>query len=235
MERRSSRCMADDKPATCHGPHYTFGRAALKKVQPCRAGVWIVVAVGVSLSWALMPLKAQQKAQETVPGSDGTIRLSDGRIQLPVPKSWQARRPQTRIVEYEFAAPAAEGDSNAARITIMGAGGGVDANIARWIDQFEQPDGSPSKEKTQVEKKTIAGVDVHIVSITGTYKDRPSGGPFAGGQVVRRPGYRMLGAIIVAPNLGHYYIKMYGPQKTVDQQEAAFKEMLHNLKVQMPN
>lgn len=230
-ERRSTRCMAGSKPAACLSSRLTFGLAASRKVHPCRAQLWMAVAVGVSVTGALIPLKAQ----ETVPGSDGIIRLSDGRIQLPVPKSWQARRPQTRIVEYEFAAPAAEGDSTAARITIMGAGGGVDANIARWIDQFEQPDGSSSKEKTQVEKKTIAGVEIHLVSITGTYKDRPSGGPFAGGQIIRRPGYRMLGAIIVAPNLGHYYIKMYGPQKTVDAQEAAFKEMLHNLKVQIPN
>lgn len=175
-----------------------------------------------------------QEPAAAIPGADGLVRLSEGRIVMKVPKSWQARRPQTRIVEYEFAAPPVEGDSAEARITIMGAGGGVEANIARWIDQFEQPDGSSSKDKTRVEKTVIAGAEVHIVSITGTYKDRAGGGPFAPGPVTRRPGYRMLGAILVTPNLGHYYVKLYGPEKTVNAQEGAFRELLQSLSIAAP-
>lgn len=160
-----------------------------------------------------------------------TIALSRGRMELTAPKSWERRQPQTRIVEYEFAAKPVEGDKDEARITIMGAGGGVEANIERWIGQFEQPDGTSSKEKTKVDKRKIGDVEVHTVSITGTYKDRPGGGPFTNTPVVKRENYRMLGAILVTENMEHYYIKMYGPKNTVDAQEKAFQEMVESLKV----
>jgi hypothetical protein len=129
-------------------------------------------------------------------------------------------------VEHEFAAPAAEGDPAEARITVMGAGGGIQANIDRWIDQFAQPDGSASKDKTKVEKKEVAGTEVYLVSITGTYKDRPGGGPFTQTPVVMREDYRMLSAIIATRDQGHYFIKMYGPRKTVDAQQEAFEQMV---------
>lgn len=161
-----------------------------------------------------------------------TIKLADGRIQLQAPPNWEARKPQTRIVEYEFAVAPVEGDQESARVTVMGAGGGVEANIQRWIDQFEQADGSSTKEKSKVEQKEIAGAQVHMVTITGTYKDRPGGGPFTRTAIVPRPNYRMLGAVIVTPNRGHYFVKLYGPDKTVAAQDEAFRAMLGTLKVE---
>ena len=113
----------------------------------------------------------------------------------------------------------------------MGAGGGVQANINRWVDQFVQPDGSESKDKTKIEKKQLDGTEVHVVSITGTYKDRPGGGPFTQTPVVLREDYRMLSAIIATPGQGHYFIKMYGPRKTVDAQQEAFEQMVESLQV----
>lgn len=190
-----------------------------------RAGTLIAVA-------SLASLPAVRAADEEKAAADQTIALARGRLELQAPANWQRKKPQTRIVEHEFAAPAAEGDQADARITVMGAGGGVQANIDRWIDQFVQPDGSASKEKTEIEKKKVGDVEVHVVSIRGTYKDRPGGGPFTNTPVVMRENYRMLSAILVTENKGHYFIKMYGPQQTVDAQEAAFRQMLDTLQVQ---
>lgn len=160
------------------------------------------------------------------------IKLADGKVTLPAPKQWQRRQPRTRIVEHEFAAPPAEGDEAAARITLMRAGGGVEANIQRWIGQFVQPDGGASADKTKQEKSEVSGAVVHVVDISGTYKDRQGGGPFSGGREVRREKYRMLGAIIATENSGHYFIKVIGPAKTVAANEKPFREMLKGLKVQ---
>jgi hypothetical protein len=159
------------------------------------------------------------------------LELAGGKLKLELPDQWERRRPQTRIVEHEFAAPAAEGDPAEARITVMGAGGGIQANIDRWIEQFVQPDGSPSKEKTEVEKKEVAGTEVYLVSITGTYKDRPGGGPFTQTPVVLREEYRMLSAIIATPDRGQHFIKMYGPRQTVDAQQEAFAKMVDSLQL----
>lgn len=156
-----------------------------------------------------------------------SISLADGKISLPVPTVWERKKPRTRIVEHEFAAKGPKG-AKPARVTIMGAGGGVEANIDRWEGQFRTAEGGAVKAK--VEKAKVGESDVHIVDITGTYMDRP-GGPFAGGKVVPRPGHRMLGAIIVTPKSGHYFVKVLGDEKTVAANLKPLKTMLGELEV----
>ncbi|GIW93178.1 MAG: hypothetical protein KatS3mg110_1219 [Pirellulaceae bacterium] len=195
------------------------------------AGLFAIGAVFALAAIAGGPRAVGQDAAG-IPGSDRVIRLGEGRLVLEAPPSWKAVRPQTRIVEYEFQVLDPKDETVKARVTIMGAGGGVEANIARWVDQFEQPDGSSTKDKTKVETSEKAGARIYIVSITGTYKDRPGGGPFTNTPIVPRPGYRMLSAIIVTPKFGHYYIKMVGPEKTVTAHEEAFRQMVQSLKIQ---
>lgn len=158
---------------------------------------------------------------------DKTIALADGKMTLVAPANWEKKQPKTNIVEYEFLAPAAEGDENGARVTVMGAGGGVKANVDRWIGQFSQPDGSATSEKTFQDKTTVGDAEVIVVDISGTYKDQM--GPFA--PAVSREKYRMIAGIVSTKDNGDYFIKMYGPAKTVEAQEEAFKKMMKELKV----
>jgi hypothetical protein len=143
---------------------------------------------------------------------------------LMAPEGWVAKQPRTKIVEHEFAVPAVKGDELDGRVTVMGAAGTIDANIERWHKQFTQPDGSETKDKAKVEKKKIAGQEVIVVDISGTYMDAP--GPQAPG--VPRKDYRMLAAIVQTKN-GNAFIKFYGPQKTVTENAAGFNKMLDSL------
>ncbi len=161
--------------------------------------------------------------------ADRRMPLADGQLEISAPKGWQRKQPRSNIVEHEFAIPAAKGDAQDGRLTVMAAGGSIDANIERWIGQFTQPKAGEPKPKPEVEKQKIAGLEVHFVDIAGTYKDSP-GGPFAGGKSIERPDYRMLAAIIVAPKIGNYFIKLYGPEKTIQDQEKGFREMIEGLK-----
>lgn len=158
---------------------------------------------------------------------DKSISLADGKVTLVAPATWEKKEPKTNIVEYEFLAPAAEGDENGARVTVMGAGGGVKANVDRWIGQFSQPDGSATSEKTFQDKTTVGDAEVIVVDISGTYKDQM--GPFA--PAVSREKYRMIAGIVSTKENGDYFIKMYGPAKTVEAQAEAFKKMMKELKV----
>jgi hypothetical protein len=157
------------------------------------------------------------------------VELSDGKLTLTAPSTWKKVPPKNRVIESEFSVKSAKGDTEPGRVTVMGAGGTVEANIERWIGQFSQPDGSNTKDKAKIEKKTIGGQEVHMADISGTYKDAPAG-PFAGGKTIERPGYRMLAAIIVTQNTGKYFVKFYGPAKTVAENEKAFKELMESLK-----
>jgi hypothetical protein len=154
---------------------------------------------------------------------DHKIELGGGKLQMTVADNWQKKKPQNNIIEFEFAVPKAEGDESDGRVTMMGAGGSVDANIERWTGQFEEPDGAAAKPKLKQEK--IAGCDVHLLDIAGTFKDKP---PFSGTEV-KRPGYRMFAAVIVTKDAGNYFVKFYGPQRTVAENEKAFARMIDSI------
>ena len=154
-----------------------------------------------------------------------TMDLAGGQLQLKAPAGWARKKPQTSIVEYEFAVPAAKGDTTDGRLTVMAAGGGVEANIDRWYGQFTQPDGGNTRERAKVKQIKAGGQDVHLVDISGTFKDQR--GPMA--PAVERPKYRMLAAIIATKTAGNYFIKLYGPEHTIADQEKAFVSMIEGL------
>jgi len=153
--------------------------------------------------------------------------LAAGSLSLEAPDGFQRVRPSSGMVETEFAIPS-QGDLPAGRMTVMGAGGSIEANIDRWCGQFAQPDGGDTKDKLTRKEMRVAGSKVTLVDIPGTYLDKP-GGPFAGGAIVKRPDYRMLAAIVETPAAGNYFLKFYGPAGTVERHADGFKKMLEGM------
>lgn len=154
--------------------------------------------------------------------------IGEGKLELTAPTNWTKKEPASRIVEVEFAIPPAKGDETPGRLTAMGAGGSVESNIDRWIGQFAGEGGAAAKPKR--DKSTVSGTEIEIVDLAGTYKDSP-GGPFAGGKTVMRDNYRMLGAIVQTKDRGNYFLKLYGPKATIDENEKGFQDMVKSLKV----
>jgi hypothetical protein len=171
-------------------------------------------------------LSAACKTTIAAEGSNFTV--GEGKLELTAPANWTKKEPASRIVEVEFAVPPAKGDETPGRLTAMGAGGSVDSNIDRWVGQFVGEGGAAAKPKR--DKATISGADIEIVDLSGTYKDSP-GGPFAGGKTINRENYRMLGAIIQTKDRGNYFLKLYGPKATIDENEKGFQDMVKSLKV----
>lgn len=152
---------------------------------------------------------------------DHAVALGDYQVQ--VDKSWEPREPQSRILAAEFGVPGKDG-AEEGRFTVSSAGGGVQANLDRWIGQFSQPDGKATKDQAKTEKKTVAGQEVHLLDVSGTYRDQR--GPMA--PAVERENYRMLAAIVVTKQ-GQFFLKFYGPRETVAQHEQAFGTMVDSL------
>jgi hypothetical protein len=178
---------------------------------------------------ALMPflLSGTPACGQAAAEQAAAFTIADGGFSLAAPADWKRVPPKSRIVETEFEIPGA-GDAAAGRMTVMGAGGTVEANIDRWCGQFSQPDGSDTKDKTSTKTLKMAGCTVTLVDIPGTYKDMP-GGPFAGGKTIERPDYRMLAAIIESPEAGSYFLKLYGPAATIAQHADGFRKMIEGL------
>jgi hypothetical protein len=182
--------------------------------------------------------KSAEKQEEKKPAGETTekaapepikVVVAGGNIQFTASGKWKPVTPRSRMLESELQIPKVGDDENNGRLTIMGAGGDIDANINRWKGQFTQPNGSDTSDKTKVEEKKIADQTVHMVDITGTFLDSV-GGPMSG-KKVERTNYRMLAAIIETDANGKYFVKFYGPKATVDKNAKAFKKMIESLKM----
>jgi hypothetical protein len=171
---------------------------------------------------AKVPAAEAESSSVPQPG-DRTIFV--GQKKMTAPENWVPKPPAMQMIAQEFSVPAAEGDQQDGRVTVMVAGGSIEANLDRWMNQFAQPDGSKTSDRVKVEKKTVGGQEVHLADLSGTYHDsRGMMGP-----AVDRPDYRMLAAIIPTAE-GNYFIKFYGPKKTVSQNENAFHTMIEGLR-----
>ena len=149
-----------------------------------------------------------------------------GGLSIKVPAKFEKQEPKSRIIQYEFSAPKPEGAAADGRMTVMVAGGSVEANIQRWIGQFQNPTGPDGKKAPETVKKEQDGVTIHMVDLNGTYFDS-AGGPFA--PKVNRENYRMLGAILVTGDT-QVFLKFYGPQETMKKYAEDFSSILKSVK-----
>jgi len=187
------------------------------------------LALALIVAAAVRPAAAQAVAADAAAESR-VFTIADGGYSLRAPEGWKRVPPKSNMVETEFSIPGAAADAaeQPGRMTVMGAGGSIQANIDRWQGQFTQPDGSATKDKATSKKLELAGCKVTIVDIPGTFKDMP-GGPAAGGRAIERPGYRMLAAIVETPDRGNYFLKFYGPAQTVAAHADGFSTMVEGM------
>lgn len=143
--------------------------------------------------------------------AEETADVKIGELNLKLPKSWvqdDATRPMRLAT---FAVPAVKGDSEKSEFVISsfgGGGGGVDANITRWIGQFA----AEGREAVVVQGK--AGENVYfIANISGTYM-KSAGGPFSG-KTTPTPGQRAINVLLNLNDKAVYFLKLTGPDATV--------------------
>ena len=97
----------------------------------------------------------------------------------------------------------------------QGGGGGIQANIDRWIGQF---DGTP---ESKVEEKEMGDRKVTFLTAKGTFMES-SGGPFSGNKTPRE-NYTMLAAILPSPQ-GAVFLKLTGPNDSVEAMKKEFEK-----------
>jgi hypothetical protein len=145
------------------------------------------------------------------------------------PSAWKAEGPRPMRAA-SYAIPAASGDSEGGECVVYyfgpGQGGGVEANIDRWVAQFQAPDGGPAGKLAKRADKTVNGIRVTTLDLTGTYLFKPF--PMAP-KATPKPGYRMLAAIVEGSDAPVFF-KLTAPKKTADAAEADFWKMIESLK-----
>ncbi len=161
----------------------------------------------------------------TAPASTASTMMSQssatGDAKWTVPSRWESK-PASGMRAATYLIPAASGDSEGAECAVFkNIGGGVQANIDRWVGQFEKTAEAPKQKK-----ETINGFPVTTVDLTGTFK---GGGPMMGQSSGPKPNYRLLGAIVETPE-GEVFFKLTGPARTVAAAQGEFQSLLKSLK-----
>lgn len=162
------------------------------------------------------PSPAAPKSAHHAPGSFPAPEIS-----WTKPSNWLEGAPNpVRAATYR--APGAAGE---AEVTVFyfgpSSGGGVEANISRWLAQFEgiRPDDA---ERDQLRVQGFQATTVRVRS--GTFSSGMPGGP-----TTPKENYGLYAAVVETPS-GAYFFKMTGPKETVTQEEHNFLELLESVR-----
>jgi hypothetical protein len=197
----------------------------------------IVVLVGVLavLAWQRNTTRATPSteapdATAEAPGSgqmpmagESPSPAQDPGIEWQVPHRWVSELAQgMRLASYVVPVPGEEGEPAHCAVYYFGAGqgGSVDANVERWIGEFQNP-GTPARRTRQ-----IHGLRVSQVEVTGGYMAHASG---QGEPTGVKSGWTLLGAIVEGPS-GAVFFKLTGPGPTVAAAAKEFEGLLASLR-----
>lgn len=184
-------------------------RIVLEK-NPMLRPLLLSMGLGLCLGTAALSLAEEKPA--------ATVEVKAGELKLQVPGAWESKPPSNNLRLAQFNVPAAEGDAAGAEVVVFPPfGGSIGANIQRWVGQFE----ADGRELKMLQGAVEQGKYV-LVELKGTYK-KPIGPPIQQ-KTEATPGSKMLAVIFQSKAGGNYFLRLVGPEKTVDANAAAFRK-----------
>jgi len=156
------------------------------------------------------------------PGDAEAPPPADPGVAWNVPEPWTTDLAQgMRLATYVIPAPKG---GVAAECAVYyfgpGQGGGVDANLERWIGEFQ------TLEKHEIVKRDAGGIKVTSVEARGTYVAHSMRTAEQPGE---KPGWALLGAVAEGPQ-GDIFFKLTGPAATVSAAASDFDRMLGSMR-----
>jgi hypothetical protein len=126
-------------------------------------------------------------------------------LRWTVPATWTVLPNPSAMRLATYGVPHAAGDRDDTEVSVSRAGGTADANIERWLGQFDD-----RGKDTRVES-TRKGLTITVVDVTGTFL---GGGMTPGAAPASHPGWSLLAAIVEGSGTP-YFVKITGPAATV--------------------
>ncbi|MFM9168873.1 MAG: hypothetical protein ACKOTD_01775 [Phycisphaerales bacterium] len=167
--------------------------------------------------------ESMQAGGYPVSGPEGDQTMIEvGGLRMPKPVTWVWTKPSMQFRALQYAVPANGVNAPAAELVFSvfagGDGGPIDANLDRWANQFRDGDAAAKSVRTEA---TVSGMRVLRIESVGAYMGMGAAAP--------RPGQMQLGAIVEAPGR-NVFIKLVGPQATVESNRAAFDALIAGMK-----
>jgi hypothetical protein len=160
--------------------------------------------------------------------SDGACSEVAG-LRFSLPRGWDRVPAGSAILEAQYRIPRARHDKEDGELVLFqygeAKGGGPSDNVARWYSQVSQPDGRSSEDVAVVSTRTIRGLDVKVIDLSGTYRQQM--GPM---EHPAKPGYRLFGAVVEGQG-SRWFWRAVGPAKTMADAKKGFDELIESLDV----
>lgn len=186
-----------------------------------------ILALGACSSNSDTPRSQQQRSDppQELSGEAGTAFSAAG-FEFRAPEGWVPipLANDMRKASFEYGPLANDSEKAELHCYYFGVdqGGGVEANIQRWIGQVTMAEG----EEAERESFSASGYPVHLVSASGSYA-RSIGGPMSG-KTESMAGWRLVGAVLEGAQ-GNLFFRLTGPEATVRAMEPGMRTMLEQL------
>ena len=147
------------------------------------------------------------------------------------PADWMEEPAPSPMRVSQFRLPRVPGDPEDGELVVFhfgGSGGGVEANLERWIGQMEQPDGRSSFAVASTTAFEANGLAVTLLDVPGTYVAAVRPGA---AERFDKPGFRLLAAVVETP-AGPWFFKLTAPARTVDRWDAPFTAFLRTVRME---
>ena len=155
----------------------------------------------------------------------------DKKLVFETPKEWKEVEVKGGMMapKKQWTVDKAEGDDEAPSIKLShfgGQGGTLDDNVKRWCGQFKTVDGAAFPvDKAKKETFEVGELKVTTIEIAGTFTPSAMTG---GGDP--KKGQKLLAAYIEGKG-GPWFVKLQGPEKSVDKNKDAYVKWLKSAKV----
>lgn len=158
----------------------------------------------------------------------GDVVELDG-LKAAVPADWKKEKPANLMRFLQFKLPKNKDDKEDGELVVFKSlSGTAEANIKRWKEMFQPPDGKTIDDVSKVTEIKIGGTKAPYLDVSGTYKFKAA--PFdPKAKTELKPGFRMLAIQLDGKN-DTYHLRLTGPAKTVDQYKKGFEDWLQALK-----
>lgn len=145
---------------------------------------------------------------------DGVLEVAG--ITFDIPEGWIQEEPESKMRLAQMSLP---GNDGPALLTVFsfgqGKGGSIQANIDRWVNQFKKPDNPKSSPEVDINKTNKEDLTITIVKTTGTFSASTMG-PMGGSEP--QANQALFGLIVEGGGKGNVFIKVTGPEKTIEAQ-----------------
>lgn len=139
-------------------------------------------------------------------------------------EGWEREEPSAETIVAQYMLPAPTEGEDEAHLKVhrfAGGAGSMSANFTRWTGWFSQPDGRESALAAKRSKRTVRGMTVHELDVSGDYRT-------PGGEGQTQPGLRLLASVVESP-YGDYHLELLGPSTTVAAWAASWSTFLDQI------